>query len=83
MEISNKFDAIEHSYIAEKLASWRGDLDYVYHLATEYAKTAEPACLDTLFMALRSLANPDTAIQRELRYIEEKRAKFEAKQVSA
>lgn len=77
MEISNKFDTIEHSYIAEKLASWRGDFDYLYRYATLYAETADPTHLDALRDGLRNLASPDSEIQREMRYIEEKRTKFE------
>jgi hypothetical protein len=83
MEISNKFDTIEHSYIAEKLASWRGDFDYLYRYATLYAETGDPAHLDALRDGLRNLASPNSEMQLEMRHIERKRAKFEAQQVSA
>lgn len=77
MEISNKFDTIEHSYIAEKLATWRNDLDRIHALAVEYAETADQTCLSELISSLEYIGLPDSPIQRELRYIEEKRAKFE------
>lgn len=77
MEISNKFDTIEHSYIAEKLASWRGDFDHLYFTALKYAETADPIYVSELISSLEYLALPGSDIQRELRYIEEKRIKFE------
>lgn len=78
MEISNKFDIIEHSYIHEKLGSWRADLASLSLYLQNYAETADPIWIGYFNEQLEFLRSPDSPLQRELSVIEGKRCLREA-----